>query len=169
MAENETAPTPRGDIDPSPNHERDDAQDATSLPPDDAFHLLQNSRRRAVLRYLLSNPDREQFVMRDVAEAVAAWEHETTVERITSSQRQRVYISLYQSHLPKLDKHGVVDYDQSRGSIRLAPRAEVLEPLLDVDAGLDAPETIMVDQVDGGRGRTGSSPTMSLLSKFGLQ
>lgn len=110
--------------------------DRRSIAKDDAFHLLQNSRRRAVLRHLLAHPEREQFRMRDVAEAVAAWEHDTTVEQLVSDQRQRVYIGLYQSHLPKLDDHGVIDYNQSRGIVEPTPLIGALAPFL--EDGLDA-------------------------------
>ena len=98
---------------------------------DDMFHLLQNSRRRAVLRYIAEREDPEQFVMRDVAEAVAAWEYNTTVQKLTSDQRQRVYIALYQSHLPKLDEHDVIDYDQNRGVVEPTALTRVFEPYLE--------------------------------------
>lgn len=111
----------------------------TRLTKDDTFHLLQNSRRRAVLRYLLAYEDHEAFSMRDIAEAVAALEHDTMVKRLGSVERQRVYVSLYQSHLPKLDEHGVIDYDQSRGIVRSGPLLTVVEPYLadefDADEG----------------------------------
>jgi len=88
--------------------------ETAELSPDDIFHVLQTNRRREAIRYLLDED--ELTKMRDVAEHVAAKEHETTVAQLTSAQRQRVYIPLYQSHLPKLDKKGIIEYDQPRGS-----------------------------------------------------
>lgn len=102
-----------------------------AISKDDAYHLLQNSRRRAVLRYLLEHDPDRRFRMRDVAEAVAAWEHDTTVPRLTSKERSRVYIALYQTHLPKLDDHGVIEYDKERGHVELTPMIEVFEPYLE--------------------------------------
>lgn len=102
-----------------------------SIGMDDAFHLLQNSRRRAVLRYLLANPDQRQFRMRDLAEEIAAWEHDTTVPQLTSKQRQRVYIALYQSHLSKLDRHGIIDYNKPRGIVEPAALLAALAPFLE--------------------------------------
>lgn len=114
-----------------PQRSLDDADHtATRLSKDDAFHLLQSGRRRAVLRYLVAHEAESGTRMRDLAEAVAAWENETTVARLTSAQRQRVYIALYQSHLPKLDEYGVIDYNQSRGVIRPQPELAILEPFL---------------------------------------
>lgn len=115
-------------------------RDRHAIAKDEAFHLLQNARRRAVLRYLLARPDADRFVMRDVTEAVAAWEHDTSVGALTSDERQRVYISLYQSHLPKLDEHGVVAYDQSRGIVEPRPLLAALEPFL--EDGLDADDAL---------------------------
>ena len=111
---------------------------ASSLTTDDVFHLLQNERRRNVLRYLRDTDG--QVRMRDVAEQVAAWEHNTTVEGLSSDQRQRVYIPLYQSHLPKLDKAGLIEYQQNRGIVERLPLADQVDHYLDgptTDTGWD--------------------------------
>ncbi|MDJ1430879.1 hypothetical protein [Halostagnicola sp. A-GB9-2] len=106
-----------------------------ALSRDDIFHLLQTSRRRETIRYLLEKNG--PVKMRDVAEHVSAREHETTVQQLSSKQRQRVYIPLYQSHLPKLDKKGVIEYDQSRGIIRSGDQLELFRPYIEVLAGED--------------------------------
>ncbi|MCL7417722.1 MAG: hypothetical protein M8354_07780 [Halalkalicoccus sp.] len=62
--------------------------------------------------------------MRDIAEQVAAWEHDTTVQQLTSDQRQRVYIALYQSHLPKLADFDLITYNRSRGVVERTPLAD---------------------------------------------
>lgn len=128
------------------------------LTKDDAFHLLQNSRRRAVLRYILAE-EKEQYVMRDVAEAVAAWEHNTTVAQLTSAERQPAYISLYQSHLPKLAEYDIIDYDQNRGFIKPRPRIALLIPFL--DEGLDAPSELTLDEI-----KTEDTPQRGGLRRF---
>ena len=99
---------------------------------DEIFHVLQNKRRRDVLRYLERVEGRVE--MRDIAEQVAAWEHDTTVEALTSKERQRVYIALYQAHLPKLDEKGIIEYNQSRGYVERTPLADQLIPYLDLPA-----------------------------------
>ncbi|NUB92249.1 hypothetical protein HT576_14620 [Haloterrigena sp. SYSU A121-1] len=108
----------------------------SELEPDDIFHILQTSRRRHVLRYLRRAG--EPMTLRDLAERIAADEHETTVENLTSDQRQRVYISLYQSHLPKLDTRGIVDYDKDRGIVESTPMAAQFDPYL---SGLESEST----------------------------
>ncbi|RBI60821.1 hypothetical protein DMJ13_16795 [halophilic archaeon] len=76
--------------------------------------------------------------MRDIAEQVAAWENGTTVARLSSDERQRVYIPLYQSHLPKLDEEGVVNYDQNRGTVERTELANQFDKYLDISEGVDA-------------------------------
>ena len=107
--------------------------DGSSVATDDIFHILQTERRRHVLRYLR---EREGPIeMRDLAEHVAAHEYDTTVDDLTSSERQRVYISLYQSHLPKLDTQGIITYDKNRGLVEPTARTALFDPYLDlVDA-----------------------------------
>lgn len=118
-----------------------------SISKDVVFALLRNPRRRAVLRYLLAHPDRDRFQMRTVAEEVAAWEYDTTVPHLTYEQRQRVYISLYQTNLPKLDEHGVITYNQNRGTIERTPLLAVFEPFLEEGLRPDSQE-LSVDETD---------------------
>ncbi|WP_101298275.1 DUF7344 domain-containing protein [Halegenticoccus soli] len=123
------------DADESAGERRERSERASDLSKDDLFHVLQNQRRRRVLKYLQG---REGPVgMRDVAEQVAAWEHDTTVEALASDERQRVYIALYQSHLPKLDEKGIVDYNQSRGLVERTPLADQFDPYLEVGGAND--------------------------------
>jgi DNA-binding transcriptional ArsR family regulator len=102
-----------------------------SLKKDDLFHLLQNERRRRVLKYL---SDTEGAVeMRAIAEQIAAWEQETTVQQLSSQERQRVYIALYQTHLPKLAEAGIITYNQSRGIVEETPLTDQVIQYLDRD------------------------------------
>ena len=115
--------------------ERDSSQRAGSAadtpadegPPielDQVFGLLRNRRRRDVLRYL-SGTD-EQVRIGKLAETIAARECDKPVRQITSQERKRVYIGLYQGHLPKMDDCGVVEYNQQRGIIDRGPNYDVL-------------------------------------------
>lgn len=86
------------------------------------FDLLRNQRRRFVVHYLMDNPD-EEVTLGQLADQVAAWEYEVSCEEVSSTQRKRVYTTLQQSHLPKMDDAGIVRFDQDRGTI--TPRAVV--------------------------------------------
>ncbi|EJN57461.1 hypothetical protein HSB1_41490 [Halogranum salarium B-1] len=104
------------------------------------FHLLQNARRRGVVRYLSERDDDEVYEMRDIAAQVAAWENEKPIAQLDSAERQRVYISLYQGHLPKLAEKGVIEYNQSRGRVEPTPLLAQLESYVttDTDAGVQS-------------------------------
>ncbi|WP_223301636.1 hypothetical protein [Haladaptatus sp. R4] len=108
-----------------------DVSPEPELSKDKIFHLLQTPRRRHVLRYLKDNDGIVE--MRNLAEQVAAWENETTVQALTSDERQRVYIPLYQSHLPKLDEEGIIEYNQSRGTVERTELADQLDRYLTVE------------------------------------
>ncbi len=140
--------SPVANSDPGGETERTAAVTATStddsdthprLSKDDLFHLLQNERRRRVLEFL---QDTDGAVdMREIAEQVAAWENETTVAALDSNERQRVYIALYQSHLPKLDGAGVLSYNQERGIVKRTPLADQLDAYLNVEPAPQAPRS----------------------------
>lgn len=94
-----------------------DSTDEVALSRDDIFHFLQCRRRRLTLKYLQEDTSEEPVVMSDIAEHIAALEHDTTVRALRSQERQRVYIALYQSHLPKMEKAGIISYNQNRGLV----------------------------------------------------
>jgi hypothetical protein len=103
----------------------------TSLATDTLFELLKNQRRRDALDYLRANDG--WATLSDMAEHIAALENDVPVGEINSKQRKRVYIGLYQCHLPKMAAAGVVDFDKNRGTIGLADLAAQLYPYLDAD------------------------------------
>jgi len=102
------------------------------------FEILKNSRRREVLHYLRDREPGERVSLGELAEHVAAIENDTTTDALTSSQRKRVYVGLYQCHLPKMDDMGVVDFNQDRGHVELAAAADNLTEYLDRPATEDS-------------------------------
>ena len=110
----------------------------TQLSKDLIFELLQVYRRRETLNYLRENGGAAR--LDEVAEHIAALENDTEEELLSSSQRKRVYIALYQCHLPKMDDASVIDYDQARGTIELTPVADQLFSYLDFEPGADRPD-----------------------------
>lgn len=117
------------------------------LDRDRVFALLKNPRRRAVLRQLGETPT---TTLSDLADQIAADENDTTPERLSSSERKRVYISLYQNHLPKLAEFDAIDYDQSRGDVRRRERARRLQQYLDrLDRNTDTSRARTIRSVGG--------------------
>ena len=114
--------------DGEPDAQRRTAAGETELDRDRVFALLKNPRRRAVLVQLRATPT---TTLSDLADQIAAEENDTTPEQLSSSERKRVYISLYQNHLPKLAEFGAIDYDQSRGDVSRCKRGRRLQRYLD--------------------------------------
>lgn len=82
---------------------------------DMVFEILKNQRRRYVLRYL--GMVDEQITLSELAEQIAAWECEKEIKQITSQERKRVYVGLYQCHLLKMDDVSAISYNKPRGKI----------------------------------------------------
>jgi hypothetical protein len=101
----------------------------TTLPLDQVFSVLKNERRRRVLE-LLQDAD-GTVSLSDLAEEIAAMENDKEVAQITSSERKRVYVGLYQCHLPKMDSMGVVSFNKPRGLIELGENVDVFYEYLD--------------------------------------
>ena len=97
----------------------------SQLSQDTVFDILSNSRRRYVLYYLRQESEPIQLV--DLAEHVAAWENETDVESLREQERKRVYVSLYQTHIPKLADTGLVKYDKEAGTVALTERRSTID------------------------------------------
>ena len=112
---------PRGDVTTSEESTRQ--ADDGELPLDVLYSLLSNERRRRTLRFLSEEPE---TTLGELAEHIAAIENGKPVDAVNSTERKRVYICLYQCHLPKLDDAGVIDFDQARKTVRPAGHAEEL-------------------------------------------
>ncbi|ELZ84753.1 hypothetical protein C453_12081 [Haloferax elongans ATCC BAA-1513] len=89
----------------------------TELSKDELFRILSNSRRRQIIYFLHREGD--ALSLKELAAMVAARENGTAVEEVTDEERQRVYISLYQTHLPKLESADLVNYDDEERTVRL--------------------------------------------------
>jgi DNA-binding transcriptional ArsR family regulator len=111
----------------------DQQQRSKPIEPDRdvVFDILKNRRRRQVIRHLQQVD--EPVTIGDLSERLAAWENDVPESDITYKQRKRVYISLHQTHLPKLDECDVIDYEQRSGSVTLTDSIEPYEMHLDLD------------------------------------
>jgi hypothetical protein len=108
-----------------------------TLPRDEVFELLSNERRRYTLYHL--KQEGQAVDLGSLAEQIAAWETDTPVQSVSSAERKRVYTSLQQFHLPKMDQKGVVDFDRRGGTIELTERAGDLDIYLEIVEGPDIP------------------------------
>nr|WP_255194775.1 hypothetical protein [Halorarius litoreus] len=71
----------------------------------------------------------------DLAKHVAAWEYDIDPEELDDQQQKRVYVSLYQTHVPKLADIGIVNYDSETRMVELTDRATEVEEFVNPAAG----------------------------------
>ncbi|MFB6123506.1 MAG: hypothetical protein ABEJ78_08610, partial [Haloferacaceae archaeon] len=100
--------------------------DAT-LTEGEIHDVLRNDRRRLVLERLRDHGGSETVA--ELAEFIAAVEAGTSPP--PRNVRQSVYVSLHQTHLPKLDELGIVTYDPNEKTVSLAAGAERVAPYMD--------------------------------------
>ena len=101
---------------------------AEALSEATVFEVLSSPRRRYLLYYLRTVGGTAE--LNECARQIAAWENEIDIESVERQQRKRVYVSLYQSHVPRLAEAGVVAYDADAGVVALADGAETIEGFL---------------------------------------
>lgn len=85
----------------------------------DIHEVLSNSRRQHAIEILRDAGGK--LSARELSERIA--EAETGESPPPSNIRQSVYVSLHQTHLPKLDDLGIVNYDSDSKTIELLDRA----------------------------------------------
>lgn len=119
--------------------------------------VLSNERRRQTLEIL--KEEQTEVELRPLTERIA--EIESGESPPPRGLRQSVYSSLHQTHLPKLDDLGIVDYDKDRKRISIRPEARRVDLYMEVltpygitwssyyqALGILAVLTIVADQLD---------------------
>ncbi len=112
-------------------------ESAPDLSYDSVFFVLSNPRRRYVLHYLKSCEG--PISTGNLAARVAAWEYDVPYEQVTNRQRKRVYTSLHQTHLPKMASIGLLEYDQSRSTVKANAELSKVDFYLEVSPKQDIP------------------------------
>ena len=88
------------------------------------YDVLAHERRRHVLDCLAGRD--ALMTVRDLAEAVAGRERDTTRDDVSPDELKRVYVTLHHAHIPIMADAGVVEYDRARQTVQLAPGADRL-------------------------------------------
>jgi len=113
------------------------ASTSKTLSKGEIFEVLQNKRRRFVIQYLRRHGGPVE--LGELATYVASWEYDCTREDISKAQRKRVYTTLQQTHLPKMDRSGIITYDPDDGVIDTTPQTEDLTVYLEIVPGSEFP------------------------------
>lgn len=95
---------------------------------DQVFDLLSNARRRFILSYL-QQADGPVDIF-ELAREIGAVENGIEVDEVTDKQEKRVYVSIYQTHIPKLESAGLIEYDGDSGTLRLSDRTDEFSAFL---------------------------------------
>ncbi|HKL29697.1 MAG TPA: hypothetical protein VJ898_10580 [Natrialbaceae archaeon] len=94
-----------------------------------AIHdVLRNDRRRSVIRALSTSVG--TIELRTLASRIA--EEETGASPPPKNARKSVYNSLHQTHLPKLDREGIIQYDRDRKVVSLREEAKDVRRYMEV-------------------------------------
>ncbi len=97
---------------------------------DEVFEVLSSSRRRLILYHLYRRGGEAE--LRELAEDTAEAEREG--EAVDDDVIKRFYISLYQTHVPKLEEVGLVRHDGDANTVSLTDRAEEIEGVLKTES-----------------------------------
>jgi hypothetical protein len=101
---------------------------------DEVFEVLSSSRRRLILYNLHRRGGKA--VLRDLARDTAEAESDDDVD---DDVVKRFYISLYQTHVPKLEEVGLVRYDSDTKTVSLTDRIEEVEAVLNAESEPERP------------------------------
>lgn len=104
-----------------------------SISRSEIFEVLSNDRRQYVVQCLLDRCEESALPLGEVVDYVAAREYDLPLGEIRAAQRKRVYTAVRQCHLPKLDKYGVVDFDNLRSEVGPGSALEDVSRYLEYD------------------------------------
>ena len=134
-----------GDPAPAGSGSDETGDQGVAIGLDEIFGLLKNRRRRSVFRYLAA--ESEQVRLGELAEQIAARENDKAVSRLDSRERKRVYVALYQCHLPKMADVDAVAYDKPRGTVGRGPNFDLFGYYLPGDEDTIGPPKSRHDRI----------------------
>lgn len=105
---------------------------------DEIFEVLSNARRRCIVHYLKNHGER-RVELCEIVDYVAAWEADTSIDKLDSDRRKSVYSAVRQTHLPKLEDAGLIEYDHMRGDVELTDGLQEVQLYLEYVPGHGIP------------------------------
>lgn len=82
--------------------------DPAVLELDHVFAVLSHPRRRYLMYALATNPS---WTLSELSTKLVAWEENVEEAAVDPHRREQMYISLYHTHVPKLEDAGVVEFE----------------------------------------------------------
>ncbi|RBI60995.1 hypothetical protein DMJ13_14770 [halophilic archaeon] len=105
-----------------------ESESPSTLDESEIHNVLRNERRRRTIEHLREIDG--TLTVDELAEHIATLE--TDESPPPRNVRKSVYVSLHQTHLPKLDDLGIVEYDQRSKELQLTDRAREVEVYMEV-------------------------------------
>lgn len=96
---------------------------------DSVFNYLANHRRRVLLACL--DNDSTPILVEALGHQVAEYEADFAVKSLSEDEIQRVTVSLYHNHIPRLADANVIQYDSSTQEVAPGPRFEEATTILE--------------------------------------
>ena len=112
-----------------PTTARDTPARLRSISQAEIRQVVESDRRREVVRCLLATDG--PVTVRTLVATLADEEHDATVVTTVLELRQRIHVSLRQTHLPLLESLGVVSYDRECGIVSPGANLAAIEPVID--------------------------------------
>ena len=94
-------------------HSHTSQSHVTPIEHGEVLTMLSSDRRRWAIEYLADQPADSTVTVSDLAEEVVTRENDCTVQKLSSKQRERVYIALCQQHLVTMED-SILTYDSDR-------------------------------------------------------
>jgi hypothetical protein len=101
-----------------------------TLPEETIYEVLANNRRRETIKHLTVESTGEATTLHELSLEIAA--RETGESPPPRAARESVYNSLHQTHLPKLEELGVVEYDREAREIHPSEHARDVDQYMEV-------------------------------------
>ena len=95
----------------------------------EVLQLLGNPRRRYLLHRLTQGT--HPFELRALARSIAAWENDVPPKAVSADHVERVYISLYHKHVPKLEAAELINYDEQSEMVSFVSTISQLEVVIE--------------------------------------
>lgn len=112
---------------PKTEEEAADRRENGAAHKNEVFSLLSNQRRRYVLQ-VCETAD-TPIGISELSERVASLEYGKDRKKLDSDERKRVYTAMKQTHLPAMERAGVIEYDGRE--VRPTDKAEEVEVYMD--------------------------------------
>ena len=91
------------------------------------FTILSEPRRRFTIRFL---SDCSPTTLPAITDAITEYEHRGKTAQ-KSDLRQSVHVSMYQSHILKLDASDIVNYDDQSKDVKIGPKHDRALEIID--------------------------------------